>query len=122
MEELGKEEIKDVKDLAEFTKDTWKQVADNLKRSGGQMKNPDIKANKNHDTVPQTLYLFGAKKQKRLLKASNLMKYYKTVGCRVIVLNTLYKTVIKSFTNQWARLKDWKDCRRVAHYAMDGCF
>eukprot|EP00957_Ditylum_brightwellii_P074318 5646765-Ditylum_brightwellii.AAC.1 len=36
------------------------------------------------------------------------MRHYKTVGCHVAVLNTLYKTVIKSFTNQWAGLKDWK--------------
>eukprot|EP00957_Ditylum_brightwellii_P127828 9748745-Ditylum_brightwellii.AAC.1 len=58
--------------------------------------------------VPQTLYLLGAKMQKRLLEASKLMRYYKMVGCRVTVLNNVYKTVIKSFTNQWARLKDWK--------------
>eukprot|EP00957_Ditylum_brightwellii_P201777 15327196-Ditylum_brightwellii.AAC.1 len=36
------------------------------------------------------------------------MKYYEMVGCHVTVLNTVYKTVIKSFTNQWARLKDWR--------------
>eukprot|EP00957_Ditylum_brightwellii_P038612 2918932-Ditylum_brightwellii.AAC.1 len=46
--------------------------------------------------------------QKRLLKASKLMRYYEMVGCRVTVLNTVYKTVIKSFTKQWAGLKDWK--------------
>eukprot|EP00957_Ditylum_brightwellii_P197669 15059461-Ditylum_brightwellii.AAC.1 len=46
--------------------------------------------------------------QKRLLKATKLMRYCKTVGCRLTVLNTIYNTVIKSFTNQWARLKDWK--------------
>eukprot|EP00957_Ditylum_brightwellii_P130375 9945114-Ditylum_brightwellii.AAC.1 len=36
------------------------------------------------------------------------MKYYKTVGRHVTVLNTVYKTVIKSFNDQWTRLKDWK--------------
>eukprot|EP00957_Ditylum_brightwellii_P039381 2978701-Ditylum_brightwellii.AAC.1 len=108
MEELGKEGIKEVKDLAEFTKETWKQVVDNLKCLGGQIKNPDIQANKNHVTVPQTLYLFGAKTQKILLEASKPMRYYETVGCCVTVLNTVYKTIIKSFTNQWAGLKDWK--------------
>eukprot|EP00957_Ditylum_brightwellii_P024133 1819820-Ditylum_brightwellii.AAC.1 len=43
--------------------------------------------------------------QKRLLAASNLMRYYEMVGYRVTVLNTVYKIVIKSFTNQWANLK-----------------
>eukprot|EP00957_Ditylum_brightwellii_P041236 3122379-Ditylum_brightwellii.AAC.1 len=36
------------------------------------------------------------------------MKYYETVGCHMMVSNTVYKTAIKSFTDQWARLKDWK--------------
>eukprot|EP00957_Ditylum_brightwellii_P018757 1410149-Ditylum_brightwellii.AAC.1 len=83
MEELGKEGIKEVEDLVEFAKKTWKQVADNLKHPGGQIKNLDSRANKNHVMVPQTPYLFGAKTQKRLLKASKLMRYYKTVGHRV---------------------------------------
>eukprot|EP00957_Ditylum_brightwellii_P037857 2863138-Ditylum_brightwellii.AAC.1 len=30
------------------------------------------------------------------------------VGCCVTVSNTVYETVIKSFTNQWASLKDRK--------------
>eukprot|EP00957_Ditylum_brightwellii_P017630 1328303-Ditylum_brightwellii.AAC.1 len=36
------------------------------------------------------------------------MKYYKTVGCRVMVSITVNKTMIKSFTNQWEGLKDQK--------------
>eukprot|EP00957_Ditylum_brightwellii_P048435 3675702-Ditylum_brightwellii.AAC.1 len=88
LEELRKEGIKETEDLAEFMKETWNQIADNLKHMGGQMKNPDKDANKNHGTVPQTLYLFRTKKQKRLLKASKLMKYYEMVGCHVTVLNT----------------------------------
>eukprot|EP00957_Ditylum_brightwellii_P155005 11798462-Ditylum_brightwellii.AAC.1 len=30
------------------------------------------------------------------------------VGYRVTVSNTVYETIIKFFTNQWAGLKDWK--------------
>eukprot|EP00957_Ditylum_brightwellii_P105499 8042507-Ditylum_brightwellii.AAC.1 len=86
----------------------WKQVADNLKHPGGRMKNPDKDADKNHAAVPQTPYLFGAEMQKRLLEASELMRYYKIVEHRVTVLNTVYKTTIKSFTDQWAGLKDRK--------------
>eukprot|EP00957_Ditylum_brightwellii_P003097 236009-Ditylum_brightwellii.AAC.1 len=73
LEELKKEGIKEAKDLAEFTKEMWKQVTDNLKHPGDQMKNPVKEANKNHATVPQTLFLFRAKAYKRLLKASKLM-------------------------------------------------
>eukprot|EP00957_Ditylum_brightwellii_P091758 6987235-Ditylum_brightwellii.AAC.1 len=94
LEELKKEGIKDAEDLAEFTKEMWKQVAGNLKHLGGWMKNPDKEANKNHAAVPQTVFLFGAKMQKRLLEASKLMRYYKMVGCHVTVSNTVYKTII----------------------------
>eukprot|EP00957_Ditylum_brightwellii_P204172 15338009-Ditylum_brightwellii.AAC.1 len=106
--QLGKEGIKVVKDLAEFSKEIWKQVAENLKHPGGRMKNPDRETNQSHATVPQTLYLFGARTQKRLLKASELTRYYKMVSCCLRVLNTVYKTVIKSFTNQRTGLKDCK--------------
>eukprot|EP00957_Ditylum_brightwellii_P143879 10963725-Ditylum_brightwellii.AAC.1 len=73
--QLRKEGIKEVEDLAEFSKDIWKQVTENLKRPGGQMKNPDKNPdNDNPPTVPQTLYLFRARTQKRLLKASELTR------------------------------------------------
>eukprot|EP00957_Ditylum_brightwellii_P113091 8624751-Ditylum_brightwellii.AAC.1 len=90
-------------------KENWKQVAENLKRLGGRMKNADKKQdNDNPPTIPQTLYLFGVRMQKRLLKASELTRYYATVGHHLTVSNTVYKTVIRSFTNQWAGLKDCK--------------
>eukprot|EP00957_Ditylum_brightwellii_P017416 1311895-Ditylum_brightwellii.AAC.1 len=106
--QLWKEGIKEVKDLAEFSKDIWKEVAENLKRLGGWMKNPDREADQSHAMVPQTLYLFGTITQMRLLEASNLTRYYKMVGRCVTALNIVYETVIKSFTNQWVGLKDQK--------------
>ena len=39
--QLGHKGIKKVEDLAEFSKDNWKQVAENLKCPGGRMKNLD---------------------------------------------------------------------------------
>eukprot|EP00957_Ditylum_brightwellii_P037365 2828131-Ditylum_brightwellii.AAC.1 len=33
--QLGKEGINEIKDLAEFNKDIWKQIAENIKRLGG---------------------------------------------------------------------------------------
>eukprot|EP00957_Ditylum_brightwellii_P149003 11344626-Ditylum_brightwellii.AAC.1 len=107
--QLGQEGIKKVKDLAEFSKDNWKQVAENLKHPGGWMKNLDKKQdNNNPPTIPQTLYLFGVRTQKRLLKASELTRYYATVGCHLTVLNPVYETELRSFTDQWADLKDCK--------------
>eukprot|EP00957_Ditylum_brightwellii_P099237 7558687-Ditylum_brightwellii.AAC.1 len=53
--QLGLEGIKKVEDLAEFSKDNWKQIAENLKRPGGWMKNPDkVQGNDNPSTIPQT--------------------------------------------------------------------
>eukprot|EP00957_Ditylum_brightwellii_P104248 7940719-Ditylum_brightwellii.AAC.1 len=46
--------------------------------------------------------------QKRLQEASELTRYYMLVGRRLTVANTTYATVIRSFTNQWAGLKDCK--------------
>eukprot|EP00957_Ditylum_brightwellii_P120559 9197347-Ditylum_brightwellii.AAC.1 len=86
--------------LVQLGKERIKEVAENLKHPGGWIRNPDKEANQSHAMVPQTPYLFGARTQKRLLKASELMRYYGTVGHHVTVSSTVYKTVIKFFTNQ----------------------
>eukprot|EP00957_Ditylum_brightwellii_P054997 4168818-Ditylum_brightwellii.AAC.1 len=78
--QLWKEGIKEVKDMAEFSKDILKKVAENLKRLGGRMKNINREANQSHATVPQTPYLFGARTQKRRLEASEMTRYYNTVA------------------------------------------
>eukprot|EP00957_Ditylum_brightwellii_P048898 3709976-Ditylum_brightwellii.AAC.1 len=66
--EVSKETLaQKVKDFAEFNKDNLKQVAENLKCQGGQMKNPDKeKGNDNSSKIPQTLYPIGVRTQKRL--------------------------------------------------------
>eukprot|EP00957_Ditylum_brightwellii_P008535 647530-Ditylum_brightwellii.AAC.1 len=72
--QLGHKGIKIVEDLAEFSKDNWMQVAENLKRSGGRMKNLDKEhGNDNPPMIAQTPYPFGVRTQKRLLEASELM-------------------------------------------------
>jgi hypothetical protein len=115
--QLGLEGIKKVEDLAEFSKENWKQVTDNLKCPGGWMKNTDkVHGDNNLSTIPQTPYPFGVRTQKRLQEASELTRYYITVGRRLTVLNTVYATVIRSFTNQWAGLKDCK--RQIDHVVL----
>eukprot|EP00957_Ditylum_brightwellii_P098013 7465619-Ditylum_brightwellii.AAC.1 len=71
------------------------------------MKNPDKESgNNNTSTIAQTPYPFGVRTQKRLLVALELMRYYTTIGRHLTVLNTVYAAVIRSFTQQWAGLKD----------------
>eukprot|EP00957_Ditylum_brightwellii_P197627 15056014-Ditylum_brightwellii.AAC.1 len=60
--QLGLEGSKKVEDLVEFSKDNWKQVAEDLKHPGGRMKNPDkVQGNNNPSTIPQTPYPFGVR-------------------------------------------------------------
>eukprot|EP00957_Ditylum_brightwellii_P138919 10589163-Ditylum_brightwellii.AAC.1 len=71
--QLGLEGTKKVEDLAECSKDNWKQVTENLKRLEGQMKNLDkVHGNDNPSTIPQTPYPFGVRAQKRLQEALEL--------------------------------------------------
>eukprot|EP00957_Ditylum_brightwellii_P026299 1989192-Ditylum_brightwellii.AAC.1 len=73
------------------------------------MKNPDKEhGDKNPSMIAQTLYPFGVRTQKRLLEASEHMRYYIIIGQRLTVSNTVYATVIRSFTKQWAGLRDHK--------------
>eukprot|EP00957_Ditylum_brightwellii_P165572 12604880-Ditylum_brightwellii.AAC.1 len=65
LDQLEKEGVKELEDLAEFSKEIWKQVSENLKCPGGWVKNLDKKKdNSNPFMVPQTLYLFGGKDAK----------------------------------------------------------
>eukprot|EP00957_Ditylum_brightwellii_P094381 7186381-Ditylum_brightwellii.AAC.1 len=62
--QLGHEGIKKVENLAQFSKDNWKQVAENLKRQGGWMKNLDKEhGNDNPSTIAQTPYPFRVRTQ-----------------------------------------------------------
>ena len=81
-----------VDDLSEFDKDTIQQIASNLCRPPAG--NP---------------FVFGAKSQKRLIAACEIIRYYKTVGRNLTAANLMWNTVIKNFEIQWKALKDKKD-------------
>eukprot|EP00957_Ditylum_brightwellii_P174122 13257388-Ditylum_brightwellii.AAC.1 len=52
--QLREEGIKEVEDPSEFSKEIWKQVAENLKCPGGWMRNLDKKKDdSNPSTIPQ---------------------------------------------------------------------
>jgi hypothetical protein len=90
--QLVAEGIDSVDDLAEFDKDTIYQIASNLRR-------PPAGAH----------YVFGAKSQKRLVAAAEIVRYYETVGRPLTAANLMWNTVIKRFDIQWKALKDKKD-------------
>jgi hypothetical protein len=90
--QLVAEGIDQVDDLAEFDKDTIYQIASNLCW-------PPAGAH----------YVFGAKSQKRLVAAAEIVRYYETVGQPLTAANRMWNTVIKRFEIQWKALKDKKD-------------
>ena len=106
--QLQHEGISSVDDLADFDKDSLQQVADNLRRPGGRVPDPNPGAAPGA-TIPTPPFVFGAKSQKRLLVASNLVRYYDTVGRTITAANMQWNTVMKNFEVQWKALKDRKD-------------
>jgi hypothetical protein len=89
--ELVNKGINTVDDLSEFDKDTIGQIAYNLRRppAGAPL-------------------VFGAKSQKRLIVACELVRYYETVGRPLTAANIQWTSVMKNFEIQWKALMDKK--------------
>jgi hypothetical protein len=104
-QQMAAEGLAEVGDLADFDKTTLEQVADNLRRPAGRIPDPAG----GPGTVPTPAFVFGAKSQKRLLVACDLIRYYDTVGRDYTVANLQWNQVIKNFEIQWKALKDRKD-------------
>ena len=82
------EGISTVPDLVDFTEDTIRIMAKNLR---------------SQDRV------FGAKSEKRLIAAANMVRYYNTVGRELTAANMKWNEVGRNFEEQWSALKDRKD-------------
>ena len=106
--QLALEGIQTVDDLADFDKEALQQLADNLRRPGGKVPNPDPGAAAG-STIPTPAFVFGAKSQKRLGIACELVRYYDTVGRDLTAANMRWNNVIKNFEKQWKALKPKKD-------------
>ena len=91
----------------DFNKDSLQQLADNLRRPGGRVPDPNPKA-KPGSTIPNPPFVFGAKSQRCIAVACDLVKYYKTVGHDLTVANLQWNTVMKNFNIQWTALKEKK--------------
>jgi hypothetical protein len=105
--QLQNEGISTVDDLIDFDKDTLQQVADNLRRPGGRIQDPTPGAVLGA-TIPTPPFVFGAKSQKRLLAACDIVRYYEGTGRPLTAGNIQWNTVIKNFGEQWKALKDRK--------------
>ena len=106
--QLAQEGIQSVDDLADFDKEELQQLADNLRRPGGRVPNPDPGAAVG-ETIPMPAFVFGAKSQKRLGIACELVRYYYTMGRDLTVASMHWNNVIKNFEIQWKALKAKKE-------------
>ena len=105
--QLQSEGITLVSDLADFNKDSLQQLADNLRHPGGRVLDPNPAAQPG-STIPTPPFVFGAKSQRRITVACDLVKYYKTVDRELTVANLQWNTVMKNFDVQWTALKEKK--------------
>ena len=105
MEDEG---IEMVEDLAEFDKDTFKAMADNLRNPGGRIPNPDPNASAG-SRIARPPYVFGAKSRSRLTAAADLVRYYLTTGRDPSPANMRWSLIIVNFKEQWKALQERKD-------------
>ena len=75
-----------VSDVADFIKDSLQQLADNLRCPGRHVPDPNPAAQPG-STIPTPPFVFGAKSQRHITVACNLVKYYITVGHDLTVAN-----------------------------------
>ena len=108
MVQMQQEGIQSVADLADFEKQSLQQLADNLRKPGGRVADPDPNAPAGA-TIPMPAFTYGAKSQKRLTVACDLIRFYQTVGRDLTAANIQWNQVMSNFEIQWKALKDRKD-------------
>ena len=108
VDQLVHEGIATVSDLSDFDEKSLGQVAETLRKPGGRVPDPNPGAAPGA-TIPTPAFVFGAKSQRRLLVAMDLIKYYKTTGRDLTAANIQWDTVMHNFAIQWKALKDKKE-------------
>ena len=94
--QLQAEGITSVSDLTDFNKDSLQQLVDKLRCPGGCVPDPNPTAQPG-STIPTPPFVFGAKSQRRIAVACDLVNYYRTVGCELTAANLQWNTVMKNF-------------------------
>ena len=107
MVQLHAKGIEVVADLADFDKDSLQQLADKLRCPGGHIPDPNPGAPP-RATIPTPPFVFGAKSQKRITVACDLVRFYATEGHDLTAANLHWSTVMKNFKIQWKVLKERK--------------
>ena len=101
MVQMQQEGIQLVADLADFEKQSLQQLADNSRKAGGRVPDPDPNATLGA-TIPMPAFTYGA-------KACDLVRFYQTVGRDLTAANIHWNQVMSNFEIQWKALKDRKD-------------
>ena len=107
MLQLQAEGITSVSDLADFNTTSLQQLVDNLRHPGGPVPDPNPAAQPG-STIPTPPFVFGAKSQRCIAVACDLVNYYKTVSRDLTAANLQWNTVMKNFDIQWTALKEKK--------------
>ena len=95
MVQMQHEGIHSVADLVDFHRDSLQQLAD---------PNAAERA-----TIPTSAFTYGAKSQKRVAVACDLIRYYQTFGRDLTAANIQWNQVMSNFEIQWKALKERKD-------------
>ena len=108
--QLNVEGISSIADLVDFNKDLIEQLASNLHLPGGMVPDPNPAAAPGAMVLTPP-FVFGAKSQKQLTIACNLIHYYNTVSHDYTPANMQWTHMMKNFEIQWKVLKERKDSK-----------
>ena len=103
--QLQSEGITTVQDLADFDKDSLVQIANNLRRPGGRIQDP----NNPDATILTPPFVFGAKSQMRLEVACNLICFYDTIGRPLTAANIAWNPIMSRFGEIWKSISKRKE-------------
>ena len=105
--ELRNEGILTVNDLADFDKESLKQIADNLRRPGRRIPDPTPGAAPGA-TIPKPPFVFGSKSQTRLGVACKLIKFYDMIGRPLTAANVQWNPIMSKFKEIWEAIEHRK--------------
>ena len=97
--QLSHEGIVSVADFIDFDKESIKQIAENFRRMGGRIEDPEPNA-KAGSTIPTPPFLFGEKSQMRLCVACDIVRFYDAIG-RPLTLYMKWQVVMRNFYHLW---------------------
>ena len=108
MVQMQHEGIQSVAVLAEFEKESLQELTDNLMKPRGRIADPDPNTQLGA-TIPTPAFTNGAKSQKRLTVACDLVRIYQTVGRASLQQSFSGIKIMSNFQIQWKALKNRKD-------------